>query len=85
MKNDKEQEPEHKEDLLATNELNKFCKEFNLKLELEKPFASMPEMILKIVDKQGETIKQTTITNIDKIEESAGFLLNKISQIYPKK
>lgn len=83
MKN--EEEPEHKEDLLATNELNKFCKEFNLKLELEKPFESMPEMILKIVDKQGETIKQTTIENIDKIEESAGFLLNKISQIYPKK
>jgi hypothetical protein len=80
-----EQEPEHKEDLLATNELNKFCQEFNLKLELEKPFDSMPEMILKIVDTKGETIKQTTIENINKIEESAGFLLNKISQIYPKK
>lgn len=82
-----EQEPanEEKEELLATDELHKFCKEFNLKLELDKPFDNMQQMILRVVDNSGETIKQTTVDGIEKIQDSAGYLLNKVSQSYPKK
>lgn len=85
MNEDEELFGEEKEELLATQELYKFCGEFNLKLELDKPFDNMQQMILKIVDEKGEIIKQTTVEEIEKIEESAGFLLNKISQIYPKR
>lgn len=85
MNEDEEPMAEEKEELLATQELYKFCREFNLKLELDKPFDSMQQMILKVVDEKGETIRQTTVEKIEKIEESAGFLLNKISQIYPKR
>ncbi len=85
MNDEEHPDAESKEELLATEELYKFCREFNLKLELDKPFDSMQQMILKVVDEKGETIRQTTVEKIEKIEESAGFLLNKISQIYPKR
>lgn len=81
-----EEEPvnEAKEEILATDELYKFCGEFDLKLELHKPFESMEQMLLRVVDQQGETVKQVTVEGIEKIQESAGSLLNKVSQIYPK-
>jgi hypothetical protein len=85
MNKDEEPAVEEKNELLATEELYKFCKEFNLKLELDKPFNTMHQMILKVVDEKGEIIRQTTVEKIEKIEESAGFLLNKISQVYPKR
>jgi hypothetical protein len=83
--NNEEDIPKNNKELLATDELYRFCNEFKLKLELEKPFDNMHQMILRVVDQKGDIIKQATIENIDKIEESAGFLLNKISQIYPKR
>jgi hypothetical protein len=82
--NEEEPTTEEKEELLATDELNKFCGEFNLKLELHKPFETMEQMLLRVVDEKGETIKQVTVEGIETIQESAGTLLNKVSQIYPK-
>lgn len=83
--NEEEPTTEQKEELLPTDELNKFCQEFNLKLELEKPFDSMEQMLLRVANKDNETIKQITVDNIEKIQEAAGSLLNKVSQIYPEK
>jgi hypothetical protein len=78
------------EELLATNELNRFCKEFGLSVEIDKLSDSTGHLTYRVADEKGKTIKQIIIEekNItyfeDNIEEYAGTLLNKVSQIYPK-
>lgn len=80
------------DELLATNELNRFCKEFNLLVEIDKISDNSGHLIYRVVDKEdGNLIKQIIIEeeNITEFENNiqlhAGTLLNKVSQLYPKK
>lgn len=83
------QEPLAKE-LLATDELYKFAKEFGLSVELDLLAQDRNELVYRVADSDNKTIKQIVIEEEDieyfekNLEEYAGTLLNKVSQIYPK-
>ncbi len=83
------QEPLAKE-LLATDELYKFAKEFGLSVELDLLAQDRNELVYRVADSENKTIKQIVIEEDDieyfekNLEEYAGTLLNKVSQIYPK-
>lgn len=83
------QEPLAKE-LLATDELYKFAKEFGLSVELDLLAQDRNELVYRVADSDNKTIKQIVIEEDDieyfekNLEEYAGTLLNKVSQIYPK-
>lgn len=83
------QEPLAKE-LLATDELYKFAKEFGLSVELDLLAQDRNELVYRVADSDNKTIKQIVIEKEDieyfekNLEEYAGTLLNKVSQIYPK-
>lgn len=83
------QEPLAKE-LLATDELYKFAKEFGLSVELDLLAQDRNELVYRVTDSDNKTIKQIVIEEDDieyfekNLEEYAGTLLNKVSQIYPK-
>jgi len=68
----------------SMDELNKFCNEFDLRIEYEKPFESMDQHMLKVLDENGETIRQVVVEDTSNIEQYAGTLLNKVSAQYPK-
>jgi len=77
-------------ELLATDELYKFANEFGLSIELDKLSETGGELVYRVADNNNQTIKQIVIKESDiqyfqnNIEEYAGTLLNKVSQIYPK-
>jgi hypothetical protein len=73
-----------KEELLSSNELNKFCKEFGLRMELEKPFIELDGFIIKVIDSNGDVIKEANVENIKDYEKVSGIILNKLSQLYPR-
>ena len=83
------QEPLAKE-LLATDELYKFAKEFGLSVELDLLAQDRNELVYRVADSENKTIKKIVIEEDDieyfekNLEEYAGTLLNKVSQIYPK-
>jgi len=79
------QQSHTKPPLLSSNELYKFCEEFDLVLELEKPFQELDGLVLIIKDKKGNLIKKSTVKNISEFEKVSGSVLNKLSQSYPKK
>ena len=72
-----------KKKLLSSDELDKFCTEFNLKIELEKPFINLDGFIINIIENE-KVIKSGTVEDIKDYEKVAGTILNKLSQSYPK-
>jgi hypothetical protein len=74
----------NKPPLLASNELYKFCEEFDLIIELEKPFQELDGLIIKVKDSSNNLIKQSTVENMSEFEKVSGTMLNKLSQNYPK-
>lgn len=77
-------------ELLASDELDKFCKEFDLITEIDKLSSEYGHIVYRVADKDGNTIKSIVIKeeNItefeDNFEEHTGTLLNKVTQLYPK-
>ena len=78
-------------ELLATAELYKFAEEFDLSIELDKLTDDpVSPLIYRVADSEDVTIKQIVIEVSDieyfenHLEEYAGTLLNKVSQVYPK-
>lgn len=78
------------EELLATDELYRFAREFGLSIELDKLAEDRAELVYRVADSDNKTVKQIVIEEHDieyfeeNLEEYAGTLLNKVSQIYPK-
>ncbi len=69
--------------LTSMEELWKFCSEYELWLELEKPFKEFDELILQVVDPiEKEVIQKQTVKNILKIEKDAARLLNSLSKVF---
>jgi hypothetical protein len=71
--------------LLSSTELYKFCDEFNLSLELEKPFEELDGFIIKVVDNEGFILNESLVEEISEYESVSGTILNKLSQKFPKR
>ena len=70
--------------LLSSDELFKFCDEFNLSVELEKPFDELDGFIIKITE-DNIVIKEALVESMSDYQTVAGTILNKLSQNYPKR
>lgn len=73
----------NKPPILSSNELYRFCEEFSLTIELEKPFEELDGFLIKIIE-DGEVVKQEIVNEMTEYESVCGTILNKMSQNYPK-
>lgn len=71
---------EQEERFSPFTELCKFCDDYHLIVELDKPFNQMDNMILKIIDPDENELARVTLEDIEYIENESATLLNKLSK-----
>lgn len=64
------------------NELCHFADEFKLHVEIDKPFAEMDQMFLKITDKNKKEIKKVTLDSMTDLDTQSASILNELGKIY---
>lgn len=63
------------------SELCRFADEYDLVVELDKPFVEFPNILLKVIEKStGDEIKRITLDDISTLNEEAAKLLNDLSK-----
>ncbi len=61
-------------------ELCKFADEYELRLEIEKPFVEMENLFLKVIDRDtGEEVKRVMLNDISSLNDEAATVLNELS------
>ena len=77
--------PKHDEQFTPFTELCKFAEEYELVVEIEKPFVEFENLYLKVVNKKtGEDIKRIMLNDIYSLNEEAAAVLNLLAQKEPE-
>jgi hypothetical protein len=71
---------EDEEAFTPYNELWKFCEEYSLLIELDKPFPEFDNIILRVVDPDGEILKKIILDNITELQPQSGKVLNDLAK-----
>lgn len=63
------------------SELCHFAEQYDLIVELDKPFKEFPNILLKVIEKEsGDEVKRITLDDIGSLNDQAAKLLNDLSK-----
>lgn len=72
--------PQPEEIFTPFSELCRYADEFDLVVELDKPFKEFDEIMLKVLDEEGEIVKRITLNDIASLDKEAAKILNELSK-----